>query len=80
MENLYTKQDTSKTNISKVLNKNPKRKKNLKQQYDLLEAKISVEKVTKSVGPQVDNKSSAIDRLNAEFYTWEIQHSFGLRI
>ena len=69
MENLYTKQDTSKTNISKVLNKNPKRKKNLKQQYDLLEAKISVEKVTKSVGPQVDNKSSAIDRLNAEFYT-----------
>ena len=69
MENLYTKQDTSKTNISKVLNKSPKRKKNLKQQYDLLEAKISVEKVTKSVGPQIDNKSSAIDRLNAEFYT-----------
>ena len=69
MENLYTKQDTSKTNMSKVLDKNPKRKKNLKQQYDLLEAKISVEKVTKSVGPQIDNKSSAIDRLNAEFYT-----------
>ena len=66
--------------MSKVLDKNPKRKKNLKQQYDLLEAKISVEKVTKSVGPQIDNKSSAIDRLNAEFYTWEIQHSFGLRI
>ena len=80
LENLYTKQDTSKTNISKVLNKNPKRMKNLKQQYDLIEAKIFVEKVTKSVGPQIDNKSSAIDSLNAKFHTSEIQNSFGLRI
>ena len=43
LEKLTTKEDSSKTTISKVLNKIPNRKKISKQQYNFFKAKISLE-------------------------------------
>ena len=42
-EKLSTKEDSSKTTISKFLSKIPNRKKTSKQQYNLCKAKISLE-------------------------------------
>ena len=67
-EKLYTKETTSKAPTTEFLCKISNRKKIFNEQFNLCEAKISLEEIIKSINSQRNYKSPGNDGLTAEFY------------
>ena len=68
MEKLYIKKTLSKAATTKCPSKIPNRNKISNEQFNLCEAKISLDEIINSINSQTNNKSSGNDALTAEFY------------
>ena len=71
-ENLYTRENVSKAAIDELLNKIPTNKKISKEHFDLCEAEISLDEISKAINSQKNNKSPGNDGLTAEFNSKEL--------
>ena len=67
-QKLYNKETTSKAATTEFLSKIPNRKKISNEQFNLYEAKISLDKIIKSINSQKNNKSTGNNGVIAEFY------------
>ena len=67
-KNFYTKETTSKATTTEILSKILNRKKISKEQFNLCEAKISLDEIIKSINSRINNTSPDNNGLTAEFY------------
>ena len=67
-QKLYNKETTSKAATTEFLSKIPNGKKISNEQFNLYEAKISLDKIIKSINSQKNNKSTGNNGVIAEFY------------